>query len=562
MFGFSLIASNKQLDFNNKNIEYNDVIENSNYVVFNQMIEKFSDDKLFYDNSRYVLILDGVVLNKSDLCDVDWPTFVIDCYERNGDSFFSVFRGSFAGALYDKKKKKWIIFTDHLGTKFTYYAYIDGILYCSEMMSMMYTIFMRNNVKYHQDTTGIRLLLSMGFMIEDYTICSEVKKIQPGDYLVFENGDLKVYNYYLIEKKSNYKIDVNCAVDIIDSAFRKAVDRAFSKDTEYGYKHVCALSGGLDCRMTSFVAHEMGYKNQLNVTFSQTNYYDETVPKSITEDLKHEWLFKALDNGIWLYDVDEATTATGGNVIYSGTAHANSLYKYMNFKDLGLFHSGQIGDVIIGSCTTASKEKNTFDLKAAAYSPSQLGNIFPRRRDLIEDPEIGFLYYRAFCGTNNGLQNLYNYTETVSPFCDIEFLNAVLTIPVSLRQHHYIYKKWIFNKYPAAAKYTWEHLGAKLSTPSISIGNKSVAISQIPRVFWNKFIRKTNGIHGKNNMNPIDFYVNNNKDLESFVNSYFSYCDKIEDADLREYVYCIGKGKDNLLKIQALTLLSALKLFY
>ena len=62
--------------------------------------------------------------------------------------------------------------------------------------------------------------------------------------------------------------------------------RVFEKDLEYGYKHLVALSGGLDSRMTAWVGHNMGYTNMLNYTFSQTDYLDETVPKEITDTLK------------------------------------------------------------------------------------------------------------------------------------------------------------------------------------------------------------------------------------------------------------------------------------
>lgn len=59
--------------------------------------------------------------------------------------------------------------------------------------------------------------------------------------------------------------------------------------------------------------------------------------------MKHEWLFKALDNGLWLYNLDNVLEITGGNVLYYGQAHGMSLYKYLNFEDFGILHSGQLG---------------------------------------------------------------------------------------------------------------------------------------------------------------------------------------------------------------------------
>ena len=81
---------------------------------------------------------------------------------------------------------------------------------------------------------------------------------------------------------------------------------------EYGYNHICSLSGGLDSRMTAIVAHEMGYDQQLNITFSQSDYLDETIAKQIASDYGHNWMFKSLDNGIFLFDIDSCSFLING----------------------------------------------------------------------------------------------------------------------------------------------------------------------------------------------------------------------------------------------------------
>ncbi len=56
----------------------------------------------------------------------------------------------------------------------------------------------------------------------------------------------------------------------------------FDKDIEYGYKHLVSLSGGLDSRMTTYVANDLGYGDSIvNLTFSKTNYVDEQTAKDI-----------------------------------------------------------------------------------------------------------------------------------------------------------------------------------------------------------------------------------------------------------------------------------------
>ena len=101
--------------------------------------------------------------------------------------------------------------------------------------------------------------------------------------------------------------------------------------------------------MTVWVAHQMGYAEQLNTTFSQSNYLDESIAKQIATDLKHEWLFKALDHGNFLKNIDDIAKITGGGGGYGGLAHGKSMYDLMNFDSFGIVHTGQIGDAIIGT---------------------------------------------------------------------------------------------------------------------------------------------------------------------------------------------------------------------
>lgn len=132
---------------------------------------------------------------------------------------------------------------------------------------------------YQLDEIGVKMLLSYGFMLEDYTLCKEVKKIKPGEYITYEKRCIEVKQYYRLNNECNYLIPEDEAIDILDKLFRQAVKRQFEKDEEYQYDHIVALSAGLDCRMTSFVAHDLGYTTQTNITFSQSEYYDDYVSK-------------------------------------------------------------------------------------------------------------------------------------------------------------------------------------------------------------------------------------------------------------------------------------------
>ena len=65
-------------------------------------LNKFMDDKAFYTDKKYIIVLDGYLLNKKDLLlqygASDVATLIRKMYEKCGNTFFEDFRGCFAGA--------------------------------------------------------------------------------------------------------------------------------------------------------------------------------------------------------------------------------------------------------------------------------------------------------------------------------------------------------------------------------------------------------------------------------------------------------------------------------
>lgn len=531
----------------------NNAVSFEDYILQNCMIHKFQGDKFIFENDEYIICLDGLILNGKVT-----PLDLIYSYELNGDTFFDSLRGVFAGFLFIKSQRRIIIFSDQLGQKFIYYYNDNGKFICSLMINEIYETLKYNNIPYDLDVENASLMLANGSMIEDKTLCTQIKKIRPGAYIVYQDGIVTEKHYYKLKNESTCELSEDEIIDKIDFLFKQAVKRQFEKDNQYGYKHIVALSGGLDCRMTSWVANELGYTDQLNCTFSQTGYYDQKVPMAMAEFLKHEWLFKSLDNGVWLEDIDDCIRMTGGNIVYTTIAHTNSLYKYVNFDDLGLLHSGQLGDVTIA---THEKTKCPYGFGDGAYSP-RLAKELNIETENFPNKEIGLFYHRYLTATNNGLQNLYPYTETMSPFLDLDFFEFALTIPESLRFNHNLYKKWILKYHPDAAKFEWEKLGAKISAITINIGHRQVAISTLPkRIFRKIFIRKDN-LNTKHNMNPFGYYITHNEELRLKMESYETYLYNIKDNKLRERLVFNLKSSKPSEMFQAITLLGAVKLYF
>ena len=113
--------------------------------------------------------------------------------------------------------------------------------------------------------------------------------------------------------------------------------------------------------MTTWVAHDLGYgKDIVNVTFSQTNYCDEFTPKAITNELKHEWIYKSLDSGNSLKLLERMVKITSGGAFYSGNSNEKSVLDLINTQLFGIMHSGQIGEAIIGTVWSSFNINKSF----------------------------------------------------------------------------------------------------------------------------------------------------------------------------------------------------------
>lgn len=437
----------------------------------------------------------------------------------------------------------------------------------SSYVDNIYSFFKQNNIDYSLNRIGAYMLLSYGFMLDSYTLCSEIKRIFPGNYLTIEGHQFKEIEYYRLAPKEQEGLSLDEAIEQVDQAFRDAVKLQFDKDKEYGYQHLVSLSAGLDSRMTSLVAHEMGYTNQLNITFSQTTYWDQVIPMKIAEDFGHEWLFKALDNGYWLKDIDANVKANGGNLTYYALAFTNWLYKNMNFGALGMLHSGQLGDAVLGrSFVDEASPLDPYVKGMGAFSErllDRLGDInlkmYGRGR------EVGMMYYRGFNGANGG-GILRKYTESCAPFENIEFMQVAMSMPLFSKNRNMLYEEWIKRKYPKAADYGWEARGGhKLTERTVTIKGITVYASDLPKIILRKLhlLPKLNDeTSSRKHMNPLAYYMENNKEVRAYLKTYIATnLPLVEDDSLRNDIQLMLRG-NGVEKIQALTLLSAIKLYF
>lgn len=531
-------------------------------------IKKFENDKTLYNDGNYLILIDGVILNLSSLKKEynanDIEELTIKMYEKEGEQFFNIFRGNFCGFFRDKKSNKILIFTNHTGDKtIFYYHENNNIIFASEIKHIL-KCMQKNNLKYSIDKRGIYCMLTYAYMYDNLTLVQEIKRLLPGNYIKIQNGDLEILEYYKLSNKviENNETEEQIMANI-EEKFKKAVELQVNKNKEYGYTDIAPLSAGLDSRMTNYMIKKISSNPIYNITYSQTGQLDEITPAKIAEELKNHWIFKNLNNGLALYFIDESLKFSDGIIYYVWPSQLYDFMKIINNDNLGIVHTGVIGDAVLG--TFFKGEKYIYNVGDGAYSKKLISKLI-KILDVknYDNYEIGMFYNRAFNGAVLGYSMVFqNYTEAISPFMNTEFMNYCLSLPLKYRKRHDIYYKWVNKYHPNASKYS--HNGVKIPKKSkfeIKIKGNKYSISSILSICGNKLRNRFN--RRNNDMNPIQQWYDNNEELRNKMDMYFKdniyLMSKYQDIKLdMEELYNLGTAME---KSQVITILSFMKKYF
>ncbi|MDC1107298.1 asparagine synthase-related protein [Prolixibacteraceae bacterium] len=519
-------------------------------VVEYKTSQKFYKDKVDIDSDRYRVILDGVFVNRVDLCAQyrlsSWSDLILELIAREGLSFHEKLRGSYYGFVFDKQQGRWILFGDAINSKPLFYSIQKDCVLCSNNIFELVRKLRGDDRNLSVSIGSSYDLLSKGFMSESYTIMDEIKRLRTGFRLKGHGYETLLESYHKISFEENHSIQMEDAIEIVDDLFLKAVDRNYQVDRDYGYRHIASLSGGLDSRMTVMMAHKMGYQNQLNFTFAQKGCQDQKVASQIAKDLKHEWIYQSLDNGEFLKNIDDVTSISQGLSIYFGFSHGYSMVKNLNLESYGVVHTGLVGGEVVGSNSASPIVSHDIDVTKAGHSMRFMHKQNPLDASYYDTQEQYIVYTSDIGAYSLGANVYHQYTESLSPFLDLTFMEAMYQIPLSLRYDHRLYKKWILSKHPEVAQYRWAKLGCKITSPlarRLTIGKYSILWKRIPA-----FVLKELGLRGdvwddKRHMNPLNYYYKQNEGLRDWMHQYVK-----EHIDLLDFDKTLKKDCETLFK--------------
>ena len=546
---------------------------------YSHLLNKFPGDQICREDERIVCFLNGYVYNKADytqtgrLADglnrqtngvsgpsTDWAEAFSQALTEDAEGTLGRLRGGFCGYLFDKRTGELLVYTDQVAVKPVYYYVNDDKWMVSDHLDYMVQVLGYNRLNADFQRLAAQYMLTYGYMIDDTTYIRQIHRLLPGQYVRVRGGKAEVTRYHMIQDKP-VPITEEEAVEKIDVAFREAVRREFEKDREYGYRHLVDLSGGLDSRMVSWVAHDMGYTDQVNITYCRAGYRDEVISKQIALRLGHEYLFKPLDDARWMYDIDEMTSQNNGAAFYMGMTGGRRLLELINMEQFGIEHTGMIGDAILGtlyrdkelSCgkpvlgqsTHSDRLQYSFDENLLQEYPSQ---------------ELFGIYTRGMLGASSSYLIRQQYIETASPFMDVDLLDVAFSIPFDMRNHHHIYLRWINEKYPQAAEFGWEKWGGVKPKESHIFIRK---IKTTQRLLW-QVICKAARIDNQDSMNPIDYWYDKDPGIQKYMRDYMESVieNPALDRELKEDILRLFREGSVEEKSLAITVLAMVKKYF
>lgn len=479
--------------------------------------EKFLAEKLWIDNEDYLMVTDGVITNLSSLIKeyktVD-TTELIRQMRKASPTFFEHFHGSFVGLLFDKKSRQLMAFNNHTGTKKLFYYWGNDVLICSTDLYTLSQAMASLGITRHWDEEASWLLLTSGFMHDDYTLLREVKQVTAGSYLQLNNASVTINDYFNLKDITPIQDSKEEILKQLERLFDEALKEEYELDRRYGLVGVSTLSGGLDSRMVALRSLELGYDQQYWFNFSEPGYADEIIARDLAKAYKKELRFIPL-SARGLMNIDQVVAVNDGLTLYSGAGHAFEALGQLDMSRTGFVHTGMIGDAVMGSFLSG-KEVGAAKISDGLYSTSLLHRAQPvleASTKKYRDGEMYKFYNRAFLGANNGFLYFELAGACSSPFLYPPFLQYAQSIPRQYLSGSRLYIEWIQRYHPRYADFIWEGMGGKPTNNNF--------LRQWYR--WRKAIIKRLPVHSmwRKGMNPEQEWYDKNPEVKASLDTYF-----------------------------------------
>jgi asparagine synthase (glutamine-hydrolysing) len=205
----------------------------------------FNGEMYNYQNLRNHLITKGHIFKTRSDTEV-----IIHAFEEFGENCLEHFRGMFAFAIWDSRKRKLFIARDRLGEKPLYYAqWGDTFLFASEIKGILAHPAARREI----DTESLDLYFGFRYVPGPNTMFKGIAKLQPGHFLWIKNNTVATSRYWDFNAIQTRNISQETAEAEFTELLSESVRMRLMSDVPLGV----FLSGGVDSSVVVALMSEL-----------------------------------------------------------------------------------------------------------------------------------------------------------------------------------------------------------------------------------------------------------------------------------------------------------------
>ena len=206
---------------------------------------------IFNEDKTKAIVFNGEIYNfhelKADLekrgrrfyTNSDTET-IIHLYDEYGADCVQHLRGMFAFAIWDDVDKSLFIARDRLGKKPVLYSHLNNgnLVFGSEFTSLL----AHPEISKEVDFEAINHYLSYLCIPAPFTAFKQIRKLEPGHWMRWKNGELEIKRYWLPDFSKKIKISENEAIEETTRILRESTQLRMISEVPLG----AFLSGGVD----------------------------------------------------------------------------------------------------------------------------------------------------------------------------------------------------------------------------------------------------------------------------------------------------------------------------
>lgn len=210
------------------------------------------------DKSIYIMF-NGEIYNafqlKKELIDLDYKfisktdtEIILVLYEKYGLEYtLQILNGMFVICILDLRKNKIFLARDRFGIKPLYYINNENFFSFSSEIKSFLAI---DNFKFQLNREHLSEYFIFKYLAPPNTLINEIKLLQPGEFIVFENNKINKETYYDFQNNLEESLTEEKKLIELEKKLELSVNSQLMSDVNLG----CQLSGGIDSSLITLFA--------------------------------------------------------------------------------------------------------------------------------------------------------------------------------------------------------------------------------------------------------------------------------------------------------------------